>query len=63
MCLHCEIENTLIDMHAQDYVAATLDDVTLSTGQVESLLGTDDFDRVMWSVTARGRAAVDLNII
>ena len=63
MCIHCEIEDTLIDLHAKDFVAAKLDDLTLSTGQVESMLGTDEFDRVLWSVTDRGRAAVELGVI
>lgn len=63
MCIQCEIENTLIDLHARDLVSATLDGETLTTGQIESLLDYSDFDDILWTVTERGKLAVEAGVL
>lgn len=63
MCIQCEIEDSIIDLHAKDYIVARLDGESLSTGQMESLLGTPDFGRVLIDLTERGRVAADLGTI
>lgn len=63
MCVQCEIEDTIIDLHARDFIMASLDGESLSTGQMESLLGTPDFGRVLLDLTERGRMAADLGTI
>lgn len=63
MCIQCEIENTLIDLHARDFVSATLDGETLTTGQIESLMDYSDFDDILWTVTERGKLAVEVGAL
>lgn len=59
MCIQCEIEDAMVDLHARDFLMATLDGEILSTGQLESLLGTPTLDRVMLSMTERGKIAAE----
>lgn len=59
MCIHCQIEDTIIDLHAQDMLSATLDGERLSTGQIESLIGSPDFERILIDLTDRGRIAIE----
>lgn len=63
MCFDCELEDSLIDLHARDFISAHLDGEILSTGQLESILGSPDFADVMWEVTTKGRIAVENDIL
>lgn len=65
MCYQCEIDNALIELHAKDFITASLDGEPLSTGQLETMFthSLDDFDSVLFSLTNRGRDAMDQGLI
>lgn len=59
MCIQCEIADSLIGLHAKEYVTAKLNDEILNMEQIELLQQTGHFDDIMWQITDQGRQLVE----